>query len=155
MIEENAYYQGFDMNVFVRFPKKRAQLELGVLGGDTYPVIDNLNYYLGGRFFISSKNKKYIFDANPKLMFAYSIKPYSASMDIVRKNFSFQFGLNVYRRINKFEVGIGYYIWHSDYKALIKAKEYLSPNSFTLLYQKTGFVPIGIFKISTRFILGK
>ncbi len=152
--EKTAYYQGFDVNVFFRSPINHTQLELGVLGGDTYPLFDNLNYYFSGVFFLNTKNKKYSFDINPKLMYAYSTKPDGFNRSIIHKNFSFQLGLNAFKKTYRFEFGIGYYVWYSDYKVIIKSTNY-DPLNGGPLYQKKGYVPIGILKLTTRFIFGK
>ncbi len=154
VFEKNAYYQGFDINAFFRSPINHTQLELGVLGGDSYPVIDNLNYYFSGVFFLNSKNKKYIFDINPKLMYAYSDQSNGFGSSIIHTNISFQLGLNTFRKTKHFEFGIGYYIWFSNYKVIAKYSSY-HPLNGSILYQKKGFVPIGVFKISTRFLFGK
>jgi hypothetical protein len=152
------YYQGFDMSLIIRSRIRPFQMEIGVLGGNAYPIIHNLNFYLGGSCLLFSKNKKFILDINPKLMIAYDSKPYTDGVLIVHKNISLQLGINIFRKIKNLEIGLGYYYWASDESILLKEGDH-PPNNpyikFGDLYHKTGYVPIGIVKITARYLFGK
>src|SRR6218665_1740254 len=69
--DKMAYYQGLDLGVFIRNRKGNFQLDMGVMGGDKYPLAWNLNYYLGAAYLFYSGKRKYVFEIHPRVMYAY------------------------------------------------------------------------------------
>lgn len=160
IIKENiknktAYYQGFDINLFIRSKKNNFQFDFGVMGGDKYPIIKNLNYYLGGSYLLHPKNKKYTLDINPKIMYSYSKEYYDISRSIIRKELSLLVGVNAYRNFKKIEIGVGYYLWASEYKIIIRQSKIFEATDVIEKYHKIGFIPVGVIKLTAKFIFRK
>lgn len=149
-LNKNTCYQGFDISLFLRNRKNNVQFALGMMGGDKYPVIRNLNYYLGVAYLLHPGNRKYILEVSPRIMYAYSKDFLKYSYYTVRKELSFQLGANAYRKINRLEIGLGYYTWVNDEQVILFRKE---PFFKAELFHRNGFVRIGIVTLSARFIL--
>jgi hypothetical protein len=149
---KNAYYQGFDIGLFVRDHWDKFQFQIGVSGGNAYPLFDNLNYYMDLHYLVWSKTKKYMLDIDEKILFSYSSKPNGYNSSIVRRAFYSQTGINFFMCFNKFEYGIGYCYWIGDYKLYYKgALSNTNPYDDKPLREEVGFIPIGILNITARY----
>lgn len=147
-----AWYQGFDASVIMRLPKKKFQLEIGVLGGNNSPI-SNLNYYIGSSHVLSSPAKKNVLEVSPRVMYSYYSEAVGSSK-LRRRELSLQVGLSYFRRFNRFELGAGYYAWISQTKITLRsADSYPDSGRESLLYARTGIVPTGVVKVTCRILI--
>jgi len=154
-LDKLGYYQGFNFNLFLR-SQNNFQFELGVLGGNSYPLFKNLNYYFGVSYPIFTKNKKNYFEINPKIMYSRSSIP-DISGKTVFQSFSFLLGLSYFRKVKRFELGIGYYFWgKDDFIDYRYANNHTNKQGLNVvsLYEKQSN-NIGIIMITSRFLIKK
>lgn len=146
LFDKTAYYQGFDLSLFMRTKSRHFQFDLGIMAGDKYPLRSGLNYYLGAAYLFYSPGRRYVFDLHPRFMLAYSDEH-----RVIRKEISVQLGAGAARKWDRAEIGLRYYAWASDAQVLYKLQQQPAVEKF----RRTGFVPIGVLMLSARFFLKK
>lgn len=140
------FYPGMDVNLYYR--QNHILTEFGVLGGNSYPIIPNLNYYLGTGLVFSCK-KSWEVLLKTRFMFSYySYSEYNRGK-YIRYEESLLLGAGVLKKINRFKVGIEYYSWWSRYNNSF----YPLIGRVETIYAREGFVPTGILSLKFIYIL--
>ncbi|MCW3077517.1 MAG: hypothetical protein JWO32_2126 [Bacteroidetes bacterium] len=144
-------YPGFDLNLYYRH--KQILAEFGVLGGNTYPVLPYLNYYIGTGLSLPFKNK-WELQAKTRFMFSYFTRMNNQNSSYTIYQESLLVGAGFLKTIKRLKLGIECYLWWSNYKYEIFYFFY-PPNANTNIILKNGFVNTGIFVLKVGYILKK
>jgi len=141
---------GVDLNL--NASKGRHTVELGLIAGNSYPVLHFINYYVGYDYRLNPKKWKFDLLANTKLMVMRYNDKSSKFVTTVWEDYSVLLGGTIQKTIKRFQFGISYYAWFGTHKFTQTDNSDLR---IIYSYSKTGFVRTGLVELKLNILLTK